>query len=431
MTARFLMLVTTSLILFLGSQATAIEPTTVARHIEPSMVRVVVEGPYRAVIGSGFVVSTEGHIASTHHIIKPHLEQDWQLFVIESGGTAETRHPATVVQSYPGEDLVVLKADKLNRPPAILSQSRSERLTKGTTVFAIGFPGAGARLGADGGTSFTAGVINRTFMGAWTQDDAQIRMIQHSAATNPGNSGGPVVNPCGQVIGVNTEREMAMMVTPGGMPIVYDVIQGVFFASHISVLTDKLQALGIRYSGSQKVCRVILGVASTNFHWYGSLAAVILALGAFLFVRYRPRRIVHVVVLGGAAARNGARAFGHLLLHPPWRHRRRGPAWRLRCDDLEGGPIDIVITQEDLQRAPQGLIIGHSPSCSCRLAADGIAEHHAQLVPLNGGLGVVNLHSGVDTAVDERSLEPGGEPVPLSPGARLQLGSVVFRVEQS
>ena len=394
------------------------------------MVRVMVEGPYGVLAGSGFVVSAEGHIATTYHVIDPHIEQGWDLYVLESGATGEARQQATVVQSFPGEDLAVLKVDNLNRPAAVLSESENDTLTKGTTVFAIGFPGAGARLGADSGASFTAGVVNRVFKGAWTQDDAEIQMIQHSAATNPGNSGGPIVNPCGQVIGVNTEREMAMMVTPGGMPIVYDVIQGVFFASHISVLKHELKALGISYNGSHKTCRVILGVASTNFHWYGSIAAVILFLATFLLLKYRPRRMIHVVLLGGTAARSSARAFGHLLLHPPWRHRRQGSSWRLHCDDFDGEAIDIVITQEDLNRAPKGLVIGHDPSCACRLAADGIAEHHVQLVPLRGALGVVNLHSGIETAVDKRLLEPGEGPIPLPSGAHLRLGSVVFRVER-
>jgi len=416
--------------LLAASPAAAIEPTTLARMVEPSMVRIIVEGPDSAASASGFVVSTQGHIATTYHLVEPHIEGGWNLFVVESGATPEARRPATVVQAYPDEDLAVLKVENLDRPAVPLSEADIETLTKGMTVFAIGYPGAGQRLGADGGTSFTAGMANRIFIGAWTRDSPRIQIIQHSAATNPGNSGGPIVNPCGQIVGVNTEREMAMLITPSGLPIVYDVIQGVFFASHVSVLVEKLKALGVPYNGTQKVCRVIFGVASTNFHWYAAAVAAALIAFVVLLMKHWPRRVVHIVVLGGEATRNGARALGHMLLQPPWRHRRRETAWRLRGEDTQGRPVDIVITQEDLRRAPKGLMIGRDPACDRCLAADGIDRQHAQLVPLGDGLGVADLHSGTGTAVDERPVDPNDGPAPLAPGSRLRLGDVTFRVER-
>lgn len=430
MAHRILILAAATVALIAAQPVAAIEPTTVARLVEPSMVRVLVEGPPGTASASGFVVSTQGHIATTYHVVAPHVDEGWALFVVESGAAAESRRAAAVVHAYPDEDLAVLKVEGIERPPAVLSESDTDTLTKGMAVFAIGYPSAGERLGGDSGTSFTAGMANRIFMGAWTRDSSRIQIIQHSAATNPGNSGGPIVNSCGQVVGVNTEREMAMLITPSGLPIVYDVIQDVFFASHVSVLIEKLKALGVPYNGTGKVCRVILGVASTNFYWYaGAAVGVVLAL-VLLLIKHWPRRVVHIVVLGGAATRNGARALGRILHLSPWGHRRRDGAWRLRCEDAEGGPIDIVITQEDLRRAPRGLVIGHDASCDRCLAVDGLARQHARLVPLGDGLGVSNLDSETETAVDERPVDPNGGPAPLNPGARLRLGDLTFRVER-
>jgi hypothetical protein len=430
MAHRILILAAGIVSLLAASPAAAIEPTTVARRVEPSMVQIIVEGSVGTASASGFVVSTQGHIVTTYHVVEPHVKVGWNLFVVESGATPEARRAATVVQVYPDEDLAVLKVENLDRPAVPLSESDTDTLTKGMTVFAIGYPGAGERLGADSGTSFTAGMANRIFMGAWTRDGPRIQIVQHSAATNPGNSGGPIVNPCGQVVGVNTEREIAMLVTPSGLPIVYDVIQGVFFASHVSVLVEKLQALGVPYNGTQKVCRVILGVASTNFYWYASGSVVAILALVLLLIRYWPRRVVHIVVLGGSAARDGARALGHMLLQPRWRHWRQEPVWRLHCEDAEDGPIDIVITPEDLRRASKGLVIGRDPACDRCLTADGIAEQHAQLIPLGDGLGVTDLHSGTGTAVDERPVDPNDGPAPLASGSRLRLGNVTFRVER-
>ncbi|HEY5598281.1 MAG TPA: serine protease, partial [Kiloniellales bacterium] len=354
MAHRILILAGASVSLLVASPAAAVEPTTVAKWVEPSMVHIIIEGPVTAASASGFVISAQGHIATAYHIVEPHIEANWDLFVVESGATPEARRPATVVEAYPDEDLAVLKVENLNRPAVPLSEADAETLSKGMTVFAIGYPGAGERLGADSGASFTAGMANRIFTGAWKRDGPRIQIIQHSAATNPGNSGGPIVNPCGQVVGVNTEREMAMLITPSGLPIVYDVIQGVFFASHVSVLVEKLKALGVPYNGTRKVCRIIFGVASTNFHWYAAAAAAALIAVVVLLIVHWPRRAIHVFVLGGAATRDGARALGHMLLQPPWRHGRRERTWRLRGEDEKGRPVDIVITQEDLRRAPKG-----------------------------------------------------------------------------
>ena len=404
-----------------ATAASAIEPTTVARRIEPSMVRIQVTGPGSSAAGSGFVVSAQGHVATTYHIVRPHLELGWEISVTESNAPPETRRPVTVVASYPGEDLAILEVDGLDRPPARLSEADTDSPAKGTTIFALGFPGAGGRLGADSATSFTAGMANRLFVGAWTKDSPGIRIIQHSAATNPGNSGGPVVDPCGQVVGVNTEREIAVVAGPGGLPLVVDVIQGVFFASHVSVLVEKLVELKIPYDGSRRTCRVILGVPSTNFGWYAAAAVVAVLLLVALFVRYHPRRVTHVILLG--------RGIRPTLLRLPWRRRRDRGGWRLSYDDDSGRPVEILVTPEDLRRAPGGLVIGCDPSCERRLAADGVAGRHVRLVSLGDRLGVSDLGSGADTAVNEHVVSPKDGPAPLDPGARLRLGKVTLTVK--
>ncbi len=411
--------------------AAAIEPTAVARMVEPSMVRVVVEGPAGRASGSGFLVSAEGHVATTFHMLRPHIEAGWEFFVLEGGAAPAARRSVTVVGTYPDEDLAVLKVEGLERPPVTLSEADLQLPAQGSEIFAIGYPAAGERLGADAGMSFTAGMANRIFVGAWTAESARIRIIQHSAATNPGNSGGPVVNPCGQVVGMNTEREMAVLLTPTGLPIVYDVIQGVFFASHVSVLIEKLKELGVPYSGSPKVCRVIFGVASTAYPWYAAAAGAVLLALLLLLVRHWPRRVIHVVVVGRDVARNGARALGHLILHPRTGARPRKITWRLHCDATEeGGPIDIVIDEDDLRRAPHGLVIGSDTACERCLAADGIDRRHAQLVRLGEELGIKDLHSKTGTAVDAKPVDPEDGAAPLKSGAELRLGNLVFRVER-
>lgn len=401
--------------------ALAIEPTTVARRVEPSIVHIVVKGPDAYAAGSGFIVSAPGYVATTYHIVRPHLELGWEISAAESNAPAETRRAVQIVATFPGEDLAILKVDGLDRPPLRLSEVDTDSPTKGTTIFALGFPGAGGRLGADTASSFTAGMANRLFVGAWAKDGPRIRIIQHSAATNPGNSGGPVVDPCGQVVGVNTEREIAMVIAPGGLPIVIDVIQGVFFASHVSVLIEKLKQLDIPYQGSNRTCRVILGIPSTNFGRYAVVAALAAILLVVLFVKYHRRRATHVILIG--------RGFRPTMLRLPWRRRRDRAGWRLSYDNEAGEPVEILVTPEDLRRAPRGLVIGCDPSCDRMLTANGVAARHARLVPMGRGLGVHALDSGAGTTVDEKPVDPEDGPAPLGPGARLRLGDVTLTVK--
>jgi S1-C subfamily serine protease len=300
-------------ILLAAAPAAAVDPESVAEMLEHSVVRVLAIGPDGAASGTGFVVGRGGHVATNFHIVEPHIEAGWEIFVVESGVSPEERRPATLIEAFPGEDLAVLRVAGLVSLPVRLSEADAERPAKGTPVFAIGFPGAGARLGILLETSFTTGTVSRMFTGSWSEDGPQIQIIQHSSPINPGNSGGPIVNSCGQVVGVNSQREMAIFLGPGGLPIVTDFIQGVFFASHASVLVEKLEGLGIAYSGTRKVCRTFLGVASTNLYLFGSIAALLgIAVIVVLFA-FKPRPVIQVCVRCGCAARDCAKAVGRAI----------------------------------------------------------------------------------------------------------------------
>ena len=144
------------------------------------------------------------------------------------------RRAATLVEAFPGEDLAILRVDGLDRPPVTFSSDVEDRPAKGGQVFTIGFPGVGDRLGPVDEASFAPGTVSRLFSGTWTEGAPAIRIIQHTAPINPGNSGGPLVNECGQVVGVNSQREAQMVLAPGGIPLVSDPIQGMFYATPVT-----------------------------------------------------------------------------------------------------------------------------------------------------------------------------------------------------
>jgi 2-alkenal reductase len=137
--------------------------------------------------GSGAFISPDGYIVTNNHVIADAT----RLRVIYADGT---EHEAKLVGTDPLNDIAVLKTD--DAVPAVMSLGDSDKLRQGETVVAIGSP-----LG-DYRNTVTVGVVsalNRNLGG-----DAPEGLIQTDAAINRGNSGGPLLNAQGEIIGLNT-----------------------------------------------------------------------------------------------------------------------------------------------------------------------------------------------------------------------------------
>lgn len=141
-------------------------------------------------LGSGFIVDAEGHIMTNDHVI---AEADEVYVKLPDN----SEFPATIIGSDSGTDLALLKIDtKKNLPFVKFGDSTKPKV--GDWVFAIGNP-----LGF--GSSVTAGIVSSTGRDLGLKKDELVDdFIQTDAAINNGNSGGPLFNMDGQVIGMNT-----------------------------------------------------------------------------------------------------------------------------------------------------------------------------------------------------------------------------------
>jgi S1-C subfamily serine protease len=139
--------------------------------------------------GSGFVFSSDGYLFTNSHVI--HQGEQFKVTLHDT-----TVHDATLIGEDPDSDLAVLKIYADGFSPVIMGDSSGIKI--GQLVIAIGNPYGFQH-------SVTHGVVSALGRTLRTQSGRLIEnVIQTDASLNPGNSGGPLINASGEVIGVNT-----------------------------------------------------------------------------------------------------------------------------------------------------------------------------------------------------------------------------------
>ena len=159
--------------------------------MSPSVVSIIATLKNGTATGTGIIMSESGYIITNHHVI----EGAGQLSVLTHD---DQQYPAELIGSDTISDLAVLRIEADGLTAAEFGDSDSLRV--GDSVVAIGDP-----LGIQLRGTMTSGIIsaiNRDL----TVEDRKMTLIQTDAALNSGNSGGPLINCYGQVIGINTMK---------------------------------------------------------------------------------------------------------------------------------------------------------------------------------------------------------------------------------
>ena len=141
--------------------------------------------------GTGVVLTADGEILTNAHVI-----DGASKVRVRFAGETEPR-PATVIASEVGNDLALLKIAATGLKPVTFAQPNTVRI--GDTVMAIGYA-----LALDGGPTVTSGIISALKRTIVTDAGALNGLIQTDAPISSGNSGGPLVNLRGEVVGINT-----------------------------------------------------------------------------------------------------------------------------------------------------------------------------------------------------------------------------------
>ena len=220
-------------------------------------------------LGSGFVVDRNGYILTNNHVVENATKIQVKL------PDGKTEFPAKLVGTDPELDLAVLKIDA-GKALTPLPVGNSDAIQVGDWAVAIGSP-----FGLE--QTMTAGIISAKGRDLGERDHQLQRFLQTDAAINRGNSGGPLLNINGEVIGINT-----MIVSNSGS------FEGIGFALPINLAVNSYNQI----AKTGKVSRGAIGIQFAREENGALLKAYGASSGVF----------VQQVTPGGPAAKAGVQA---------------------------------------------------------------------------------------------------------------------------
>ena len=177
-----------------AASASGLSVSAIYDRVHEGVVTIKVDTPQGQALGSGFVIDSAGHIVTNDHVVADASSISVQF---ADGAT----YNAQLVGADPATDVAVVKVDAPSSELKPLSFGDSATVQVGDEVVAIGSP-----LGLD--ETVTSGIVSALHRTITSPNNFAINdAIQTDAAINHGNSGGPLLNSSGQVIGINSQIE--------------------------------------------------------------------------------------------------------------------------------------------------------------------------------------------------------------------------------
>ena len=351
--------------------------------------------------------------------------------IVVGNGHNGSLEPATLIWKSAALDLAVLKVDGLGLPVVELA---SNKPNKGDPVIAIGYPRASDYGDLTFNATVNRGVLSNFHHKPWISDRSNIRsldIIQHDAPINAGNSGGPLFDQCGRVIGVNTAKS-ALSNT-----------HGIFWASRITEAIPELRRLGVSAQITDTVCAPADGEAvddearrqiesSTRITLAVGIGLGLLILLTLALALRKPReRIVKVVDQLSRVSRSGVDQLSRVS-RPKRAPRVEPPPGRtilvMTGFDGAGRSHRIPIADRGASEAEGGLVIGsHDALVDVVIADSKISRRHARVFVVDGRCQIEDLNSTNGTFVNGRQPAPF-ERVSIAAGDRVALGAVEFQL---
>lgn len=381
---------------------------------DSSVVRVITiqSGGYG--LGSGFVVS-KNIVATNHHVI----EGGGKILILSKDSSGKIqRHKASIISDSPRYDLALLKVEGLDLSPIALSEKLP---IKGSQAVTIGYPAIADNLDQSkdsiGESTITQGIIGRVIISSWDGGSDTFNLIQHSAAVNTGNSGGPLLDACGRVVGVNTAKLYGKLEKRGSNTIAVVQTDGIFFASEIKLLASMLRQQNIKFNEASTACDLGTTIGGSNVVNYGystifSIISILtISLISLYFAIRKPKFITETYT-----------QFLKRSNQPSSKHKNEEfLIFNLGGHELKRYSPKLMLNKE--------IYIGRD-SAVCEISFDNssVSRKHAKIIFLSKKVCVVDNNSTNGTFVN--GVRNKGEPQVLKNKDTLLIGDVVIIITE-
>ncbi len=302
-------------------------------------------------IGSGFVVGDPPHVATNWHVVAEATE----IWVVP--GDIEAKVEAEIAWGSEDDDLAILKPAKpIDRPAVELLRSR--HVHKAQEVFVMGFPTAGMDEDIiEVSSAATEVKVAGGIISGLVESQEGTGLYQIDAALNPGNSGGPLYDACGRVVGINSAKSLTVVRDVAGNLTRVPEGEGIGWAIRAEVLVKGLNELGMTFAEANETCdpsrldsRILVAL---------TLSMLLGLTGVALGATRRGRAVVQEALTLALPQRRAAEGLRGVL---------RGTAGQYRGIELELDEEPIVLGRD--ARVAQLVFSGES---------GGISRRHCQL----------------------------------------------------
>lgn len=368
-------------------------------------------------MGSGFFVS-KGIIATNYHVV-----EGGNILVAlgkDVKGDLE-EYPLEIIWVSKGADLALVRSKDFDGRSITL---REPIPRKGEQVITIGYPGVADRaiktsLSALTESSISQGIVGRIVVdGSWNKDGAKIDIIQHGAAVNSGNSGGPLVDLCGNAVGVNTAKAPGRIEGNVKDGISVNQTDGIFYASHIATLIKTLRDRGFPVTTTNYECvNGALGNVTpkqSNSWVFPVVLSLVLAISLIaLFFAFKKSSVMYETF-----TQYKKRSASPPIKLSPELQPAKERLVTIKGETTTGQRIHLLLCDRQLNGSD--LVLGRENSCDLIIDDPTISRRHAVLKFINGKLKIEDLNAKNGTWVDGKRISSEifslGNPVTITFG---------------